>query len=220
MKAAMDWHAEDARALGELDRELSDLDRSPSEYYIVRQVIFETADLEYGSLIQFSENALQSGAAALAARTTIVTDMPMVQVGIAPKLQRTFSNPVYCGIEALTRPQRQKTQAAWGVETLARRYPEAIFVLGQSSSALASLIETIENEDVNPALVIATPSGFMGGDVLKERLNDARVPHIRSAGRKGSAIVAVAIFNALLDLAWQAYAHGENPLDESALDLR
>jgi len=216
----MDWHAEDARALGELDRELGDLDRPPSEYYIVRQAIFETADLEYGSLVQFSETALQSGAAALAARTTIVTDIPMVQVGIAPKLQRTFSNPVYCGIEALTRPQRSKSQAAWGVETLARRYPEAIFVIGQSASALASLVETIETEDINPALVIATPSGFMGGDVLKERLNDSRVPHIRSAGRKGSAIVAVSIFNALLDLAWQGYAHGESPLDESGIELR
>jgi len=214
-----EWYADDARALGELDYELGELNCKPSEYYIVRQAVYETADFEYGALVQFSENALQSGAAALAARTTIITDIPMVQVGITSKIQRTFSNPVYCGIEALTRPQRHKTQTAWGLETLARRYPEAIFVIGQSASALATLVELIEAEVIEPGLVIATPAGFMGGDVLKERLNDSSVPHIRSAGRKGSAIVAVAVFNALLDLAWQAYAQGEAAEDRALESL-
>jgi len=31
------------------------------------------------------------------------------------------------------------------------------------------------------------------------------VPHIRIEGRKGSSVVAAAIVNGLVDLAWQAY---------------
>lgn len=201
----MEWHTTDALSLSIIDGEIGDHAFSPSEYEIVRRVIYATADFEYKSLIRFSDQALQAGAAALAARSTIIVDVPMVQVGIAPIIQHTFANPVYCSMEALTRPQREKTQAAWGTETLARRYPEGIFVIGQAQTALMSLVELIELEEVKPALVIGTPAGFVGVDVAVERLKDSLIPHIRIEGRKGSAVVAAAIVNGLVDLAWQAY---------------
>ncbi len=201
----MEWHITDAQSLGIIDREIGPHALSPAEYEIVRRVIYATADFEYKSLISFSEHALQSGAAALAARTTIVVDVPMVQVGITPVIQSTFANPVYCSMDAITRPQKEKTNAAWGIETLARRYPEGIFVIGQAQTALSAIVDLIEAEEIRPALVIGTPSGFVGVDVAKSRLYDSMIPHIRIDGRKGSAVVAVAIINGLVDLAWQAY---------------
>jgi precorrin-8X/cobalt-precorrin-8 methylmutase len=182
---------------------------SPAEYEIVRRVVYATADFEYKSLIHFSDLALQSGAAALAARTTIIVDVPMVQVGINTNIQSTFANPIYCSMEAITRPQKEKTKAAWGIETLARRYPEGIFVVGQSQTALSTLVELIEAEEIKPALVIGTPAGFVDADVAKSRLHDSLIAHIRTEGRKGSAVVAAAIVNGLVDLAWQAY--GSDP---------
>lgn len=202
---AMEWHTTDAQSLSIIDREIGEHSFSPSEYEIVRRVIYATADFEYKSLIRFSDQALQAGAAALAARSTIIVDVPMVQVGVVPVLQQSFANPVYCSMETLTRPQRDKTQAAWGMETLARRYPEGIFVVGQAQTALVSLVELIEAEEIRPALVIGTPAGFVGVDVAVERLKDSLIPHIRIEGRKGSAVVASAIVNGLVDLAWQAY---------------
>jgi precorrin-8X/cobalt-precorrin-8 methylmutase len=201
----MEWHVTDAQSLAIIDREIGDHVFSPAEYEIVRRVIYATADFEYKSLIHFSDQALQAGAAALAARTTIVVDVPMVQVGIAPQIQHTFANPVYCSMEAITRPQKEKSRVAWGIETLARRYPEGIFVVGQAQTALTALVELIEAEEIRPALVIGTPSGFVDVDVAKGRLNDSFIPHIRIEGRKGGAVVAVAIINGLVDLAWQAY---------------
>lgn len=201
----MEWHVTDALSLATIDREIGEHMFSPAEYEIVRRVIYATADFEYKSLIRFSERALQSGAAALAARTTIVVDVPMVQVGITPYIQNSFANPVYCSMDALTRPQKEKTRVAWGIETLARRYPEGIFVVGYAQTALISLVELIEAEEIRPALVIGTPAGFVDVDVAKERLQDSMIPHIRTEGRKGSAVVAAAIVNALVDLAWQAY---------------
>ncbi len=206
----MEWHASDAQSLAIIDREIGDHVFSPAEYEIVRRVIYSTADFEYKSLIRFSELALQSGAAALAARTTIVVDVPMVQVGITANIQNTFANPVYCSMEAITRPQKEKTRAAWGIETLARRYPEGIFVVGQSQTALSALVELIESEEIKPALIIGTPSGFVDVEVTKARLNDSLIPHIRTEGRKGSAVVAAAIMNGLVDLAWQAYGREGN----------
>ena len=201
----MEWHITDAQSLAIIDREIGDHVFSPAEYEIVRRVIYATADFEYKSLIRFSERALQAGAAALAARTTIVVDVPMVQVGITQSIQGTFANPVYCSMDALTRPQKEKTRVAWGIETLARRYPEGIFVVGHAQTALTSLVELIEAEEIRPALVIGTPAGFVDTDVAKERLQDSLIPHIRTEGRKGSAVVAAAIVNGLVDLAWQAY---------------
>jgi precorrin-8X/cobalt-precorrin-8 methylmutase len=203
----MEWHVTDAQSLGIIDREIGDHLFSPAEYEIVRRVIYATADFEYKSLIRFSDQALQRGAAALAARTTVIVDVPMVQVGIAPLIQKTFANPVYCSMEAITRPQREKTRAAWGIETLARRYPEGIFVIGESQTALTAIVELIEGEEIRPALVIGSPAGFVGVDAAKARLNDSMIPHIRVDGRKGSAVVAVAIANGMVDLAWQAYGH-------------
>lgn len=201
----MEWHTTDAQSLRIIDTEIGNHTFSPSEYEIVRRVIYATADFEYKNLIRFSDSALQAGAAALAARTTIVVDVPMVQVGITPITQTTFANPVYCSMDALTRPQREKTKAAWGIETLARRYPEAIFVIGQAQTALTTLVDLIDAEEIKPALVIGTPAGFVGVDVALERLMDSLIPNIRTSGRKGSAVVAAAIVNGLVDLAWQAY---------------
>lgn len=205
----MEWHTTDAQSLALIDQEIGQHAFSPSEYEIVRRVIYATADFEYKSLIRFSDQALQSGAAALAARSTIIVDVPLVQVSIAPYIQNTFANPVYCSMEALTRPQKGKTKAAWGIETLARRYPEGIFVVGQAQTALTSLVQLIEKEEIRPALVIGTPAAFVDVDEAKERLKDSLVPHIRIEGRKGNAIVASAIVNGLVDLAWQAYGAQE-----------
>ncbi len=201
----MEWHITDAQSLRIIDREIGEHAFSPAEYEIVRRVVYATADFEYKSLIRFSEQALQAGAAALAARSTIIVDVPMVQVGITPIIQSTFSNPVYCSMDALTRPQRKKTRASWGIETLARRYPEGIFVVGEAQTALTSLVDLIEAEEIKPALIIGTPAGFVGVDVAIERLKESLVPHIRIEGRKGNAVVAAAIVTGLVELAWQAY---------------
>ncbi len=202
----MEWHITDAQSLALIDRELGDRgDRSPAEYEMVRRVIYATADFDYASCLSFSERSLSAGAAALAARTTVIVDVPMVQVGIAPAIQATFANPVFCATEAIVRPQQALTKAAWGIQTLARRYPEAIFLVGESQTALLALIELIEAEEINPALVIATPAGFVEVDTTKARLRDAQVSHICVEGRKGSPIVAIAAMGGLVDLAWQAY---------------
>ena len=206
----MEWHVTDAQSLAIVDGEIGDHVFSPAEYEIVRRVIYATADFEYKSLIRFSERALQAGAAALAARTTIVVDVPMVQVGIASHVQNTFANPVYCSMEALTRPQKEKTRAAWGIETLAKRYPEGIFIIGQAQTALTALVELIEAEEIRPTLIIATPAGFVDVDAAKERLQDSLVPHITIESRKGNAVIGVAIADGLIDLAWQAYGQDGN----------
>ena len=211
----MEWLVSDARNLQAIDHKVDAHSFSPAEYEVVRRAIYATGDLEYSRLIQFSERALQSGAAALASRSTIVVDVPMIQVGIASEIQATFANPVYCGMDAITRPQRGGSQVAIGINALAKRYPEGIFVVGASQAALETIVELVELEQIKPALVIGTPAGFLEADVLKARLQDSLVPHIRIDGCKGNAAVATAILDGLIELAWKAYSREEKVVANS-----
>jgi precorrin-8X/cobalt-precorrin-8 methylmutase len=204
----MEWNLNNACSLAFIDREIGKPKVAAAEYEIWRRVILATADFEYQSLLNFSEQALALGAAALAARSTIIVDVPMLQVGILPNLHASFANPVYCASETITRPQKDKTKVDWGMQTLASRYPEGIFIIGQSPTALTALVELIEIGEIKPALVIATPAELIDVDVAKQRLYDSQVPHVSVEGCKGSVVVAVAIVNGLIDLAWQAY--GQN----------
>jgi precorrin-8X/cobalt-precorrin-8 methylmutase len=217
----MEWHVTDAQSLAAIDKEvggflaLKHLDEdtserayrhfSPAEYEIVRRVIYATGDFEYKSLIEFSERALQASAAALASRSSIVVDDTKVKAGIAQEVQNTFANPVYCALEAQTRPQKDKTLAAWGMETLAKRYPEGIFVVGQAPTALTTLLDLIKVEKIRPVLIIATPPQFINMDLIKQGFKEFSIPNITIKSRKGGATVATAILDGLIDLSWEAY---------------
>lgn len=201
----MEWHAVDARSLAIVDREIGPNKLAPAEYEVVRRAIYATGDYDYVNLIRFSERALYAGAAALAARTTIVTDVPMVHAGIVSRLQKTFANPVYCAEETIVRPQKGKTQAAWGVQTLARRYPEAIFAIGADPMAMTTLLESMATESIRPPLVVYTAPGFDGAETAQRELANSGAPYVCVEGRKGCAAAAVAILSALIDLTWLAY---------------
>jgi precorrin-8X/cobalt-precorrin-8 methylmutase len=200
----MEWHKSDVQGLSVIDTEIDGY--LPAQFEIIRQVIYATADFEYKDLICFSDQALEKGAAAIAARTSIVVDVATVQTAISPTLQSTFANGLYSCTGVITRPQKQKSEAAWGMETLAQRYPSGIFVIGESQTALETLVHLISTNEIAPALVIATPSEFVNVGVAKSSLQKSAIPYILINGQKGGAIVAARILNALALLAYEVYS--------------
>jgi precorrin-8X/cobalt-precorrin-8 methylmutase len=50
----------------------------------------------------------------------------------------------------------------------------------------------------------------VGAAEAKEQLAESLIPHVCVDGRKGSPVVAAAIINGLVDLAWQAYGQNRN----------
>ncbi|MEM7726742.1 MAG: precorrin-8X methylmutase [Cyanobacteria bacterium P01_A01_bin.45] len=210
----MEWHSNDAQILASIDRDIDSHIFPPAEYEIVRRVIYATADFEYKSLIHFSDGALEAGATALSLRQPVVVDVSMVKAAIAQKIQKTFINPVYCALDSvissannidIDKNNPNKTIAALGTEVLAKPYPQGIFVIGQSPTALNVLISLIENKLVNPGLIIATPPEFAGLESKKQILQKFTVPHIITRSTKGNAAIASAICEGLIDLAWQVY---------------
>ncbi len=215
-------HPLEAQRLAGVEQQLGSLPVSPAEYEVIRRVVAVTGDFEFSQSLHFSSDALKSGAAALAARSTILVDIPAVQVAAMPTIQASFANPTYCCLDAITRPQRTKTATAWGLEVLAPRYPNAVVVVGQTPSTLVTLGELIQNKVIYPALVIATPPHLQMVDHLNETnlasapmgpvlelLQRVGVPYVGVSGQKGNAMVAIAILTALIEMTWQAY--GQDP---------
>ncbi|MFQ3679752.1 MAG: precorrin-8X methylmutase, partial [Pseudanabaenaceae cyanobacterium] len=175
---------------------------------VLRQVLATTTDFAYRDSLRFSADALMAGAAALAARTPIVTDTVLIRSGLTERLGETFCNPVYCATDAFARAT--KTKAALGMETLAVRHPQALFVIGESQASLAALLRLMASGEVTPPLVIAVPPNLMAladkGEDLTLSLRRSEVPHIVTTDYRGNPLVAIAVLQALVDLAWQAYS--------------
>ncbi|MDJ0591056.1 MAG: precorrin-8X methylmutase [Pleurocapsa sp. MO_226.B13] len=201
----MDIHFTEASSLASIDRQIEarDYNLAPAQYEIIRQVIYHTADFEYYSLLKFSEAALTLGFEALIAGVPIVVDVPEIQVSIVPRLQQTFFNPVYCCATTSIKFDETKTKAVSGLENLASSHSNAIFVIGQDQTALASLVDLIKAEVISPRLAIVTAPLFIAPNI-KQYFQTASIPTIYIDSPKGGATVASAIVNSLVNLAWRA----------------
>jgi precorrin-8X/cobalt-precorrin-8 methylmutase len=206
----MDLSFTEASSLAIIDRQIEGIEKNvaPSQYEIIRQVIYYTADLEYGSLIEFSDGALAKGAAALTALTPIIVDVPEIQVSIVPKLQQSFGNPVYCCTTTSPQIADKSTKAAQGLEILGHKYPNGIFIIGQEQTAMSTMVNLLKDKVIEPSLAIATPPMFIELDT-KQRLKESYIPNISLNSSKGGANVAAAIFSSLLRLTWQAQQKGK-----------
>lgn len=201
----MDLNFTEASSLAIIDRQIQEIEKNvtPAQYEIIRQVVYATADLEYQSLLKFSDGALAKGTAALSAITPIIVDVPEIQVSIVPKLQKTFSNPVYCCTTTKSEILGKATQASQGLEILASKYPHGIFIIGQDQTTLCKMVDLVSNKVIEPSLAIATPPIFLESN-SKHKLHQSSIPYIYVDSDKGGATVATAIFNALISLTWQA----------------
>ena len=184
-----------------IDGEIGTHNFNPLEYAIIRRVIHSTADFEFKELIYFSTDAIASGVAALRRGVPIVTDVSMVKQGITNLVAQTFNNPVISAVEQASVALPGKTRTETGLLECWRKFPEAIYAIGNAPTALLALCNEL-NTSINPALVIGAPVGFISVLESKAALANTPVNQIRIDGRKGGSPVAAAIVNALISIAW------------------
>lgn len=186
-----------------IDREIGEHNFSSAEYTIVRRVIHSTADFEFAQLIRFSPNAIASGIMALQHRLPIITDVGMVRQGVADMVAKTFGNQLIAAVEQVSVALPGKTRTETGFIECLKKFPGAIFVVGNAPTALLALSSQLAAAPVQPPLVIGAPVGFISVLESKAALAQTQVPQIRIEGRKGGSPVAAAIVNALITLAWE-----------------
>lgn len=169
-------------------REALDLSRLPPLCRAVTErVVHASADLDYAGDLVLDEDALQRGLVALSGGRPVVVDTEMVAAGITAV--RTL-----CGL-AVAEPAPGETRSAAGLRAAAEQAgPDAVYVVGCAPTALFALLEA----DIDPALVVGLPVGFIGAVESKQALRDSGLPAVSNRGPKGGSAVAAAALNALL----------------------
>ena len=169
---------------------------------VVKRVIHTTADFDYAENLCFSENAVERAKAALEAGATIVTDTNMALSGISKGTLAQLGGRALCLMadEQVAREAKARgvTRATVSMEHAAKLEGPLIFAIGNAPTALIRLHELIGEGEVQPALVIGVPVGFVNVVEAKELFIGGDTPYIIARGCKGGSNVAAAIVNALL----------------------
>lgn len=182
--------------------ELGERTFAPGVAEVVKRVIHTTADFDYADNLCFSENAVEQAKKALSAGATVVTDTNMALAGISKATLAKLGGRALCLMAdeqvAHEAKARGVTRATVSMEHAAKRNGPLIFAVGNAPTALIRLHELIEEDAVQPALVIGVPVGFVNVVDAKELFLGGNTPYIIARGRKGGSNVAAAIVNALL----------------------
>ena len=181
---------------------LGDRQPAPEIAPVVKRVIHTTADFDYAENLVFSPGAVERGMEALRAGCDIVTDTQMAKAGVNKTILARLGGEVHCFISdpdvAGEARDRGVTRAAVSMERAAALGKRGVFAIGNAPTALLALAELMDRGELDPALVIGVPVGFVNVVESKERILASAAPHIVARGRKGGSNVAAAICNALL----------------------
>jgi precorrin-8X/cobalt-precorrin-8 methylmutase len=94
------------------------------------------------------------------------------------------------------------TRTSSGFVALEKELEGMIIVIGNAPSAALTMCVMIE-QGLKPALLIATPVGFVNAAESKEKVRELDVPSITCIGTRGGTPVAVAVVNELVEMAAQ-----------------
>ncbi|WP_413110275.1 precorrin-8X methylmutase [Thaumasiovibrio sp. DFM-14] len=175
------------------------------QWPVVRRAIHTTGDFEFAKLYRFSEGAIDAGVTALQQGCAIISDVTMITSGISPRRTEIFGNQTYCFIsdpEVIEHAKQSgETRAIWAMRK-ARDLgllDGAIIGVGNAPTALFEVLRMVEAEEINPALIIGIPVGFVKAEESKQALLEQhRVNYIASLGRKGGSPLVVSTIHALL----------------------
>jgi precorrin-8X/cobalt-precorrin-8 methylmutase len=171
--------------------------------------VHATGDSEFQYLVRFtgtSDDApIVAGARAVLDEAPIVTDITMVKAGITGRghdcpVRKAIGN----GSELAAETGMTRTAAS--VLELDREgvYEDAIAVVGNAPTAALTLADCIA-EGTRPAVVVATPVGFVKAAESRERLRETAaahdVPAITTVGRRGGSGLAAGLANELVHVA-------------------
>lgn len=165
----------------------------PLSRAVVERVVHSSADLDYVADLVLEEEALRRGWRALAAGAAIVADSRMVAAGITSREAHV----------PLADPRVPERAAAWRTTRSAAAIRLAVAEVGRGAvwivgNAPTALFELLEHPDLDPALVIGLPVGFVGAAKSKQALRDRGWPAITNVSEKGGSAVAASACNALL----------------------
>lgn len=176
-------------------------DESP-EGKIKQRVVMATGNPQFAELLRFCHNPVKAGIAAIRTGANLYTDINMVRVGITNDLAR-FGGKAICALpEKDNISEGDLTRASAGLSQLGKRIADSIVVIGNAPSAALMLVKMVQ-EGIEPALLVATPVGFVNAAESKEQIRHLEIPSITTLGTQGGTPVAVAVANELISMSFR-----------------
>ena len=179
---------------------------------IRQKAVHATGDPEFRHLVRFTgaseDEPVRTGARAVLDERPIVTDITMVEAGITGRGHRCPVRKAI-GNGAELAAETGMTRTAASVLELDREgaYEGAVAVVGNAPTAALALADCIES-GTRPAVVVATPVGFVKAADSRRRLRAVAathdVPAITNVGRRGGSGLAAGLTNELVHVASDA----------------
>jgi len=168
---------------------------------IRQRCVIATGDLAFAELMKFNNDPVNAGIDAIRNGAPIFTDIRMAQVGITKQGHKC---DVRCVLDEGTDIARNTgvTRTSAGFMALGKELNDAIIVIGNAPSAALTVCRLID-EGLHPALLVATPVGFVNAAESKELVRTLVVPSITCIGTRGGTPVAVAVVNELVEIAFR-----------------
>lgn len=191
------------REAEEISRRSMDIARrivggSSPEDTIRQRCVIATGDMSFAKLMRFEKKPITAGIDAIARRAQVFTDIKMAEVGISKRGHA-------CSIESVIEKgnsiaeARGITRTSAGFMAVQDRLDGSIIVIGNAPSAAITVCALVKS-GVRPALIVATPVGFVNAAESKEMVRMLDIPSITCEGTRGGTPVAVAVVNGLIEM--------------------
>lgn len=188
-----------------LQRLLPDLSGySEITVHLLHQLVLACGDVSLVNFVHLSPGAIAAAREALKSRCPIVIDVPAV----AAALDKTRLAYLECLVETLIDDPHvtgasEVEQAFWDQELWQKRLQQSpegsVMVIGYAPSVLLTACKLIEQQQIQPALVIGMPIGFSHAPAAKRRLMATQTPCITIQGSLGGGLLAAVTLNALVE---------------------
>lgn len=198
-------HAHPEAFTESLERLLPNLySRSEIEQDLISNLVLACGDVSLVSFVRLSDKAIATSRQALKSGCQIVVDIPTV----AAALDTTRLAHLGCPVETLIENSHITTateaeKAFWQhqewQEKLHQVSPGCVLVIGYAPSVLLSVCKAIQNQEIQPALVIGMPIGFSHAPAAKRQLIQSCVPFITVEGSLGGGLLAATVLNSLVE---------------------
>ncbi len=166
------------------------------ERRVAERIVFANADPSLLRFLVFHLNPIERGAACIKARKPVVTDIEMVRSGIKYEHVKCFVNDT----RAWELARRENiTRTAAGIRLAENLMRDGIVVIGNSPSACIEL-SALVRRGVKPAIIVATPVGFVNAAEAKEEILRSDIPAVVVRGVRGGTPSAVAIINEIIEI--------------------
>ncbi len=169
---------------------------------VKQRCVIATGDLSIAETLRFKNDPVNAGLKALENGAGIYIDIKMGEAGVVKK---GHESPVttFIGKGDEIAKSEGITRTSAGVIKLKGELSGSIVAVGNAPSALMTLCELIEKGEIEPALVVGVPVGFVNAAESKERLRTLDVPSISNEGTRGGTPIAVAAINEIINVHYE-----------------